>query len=165
MPLFDEDNPQTVSADTTNEIIAAVAMLQGGERVRGRATLESIWLRISHAPNPIDECVLAHYLADVQDEPAEELAWDLRALNAAMRCTDAEARQLHPTLSISALLPSLHLNLAEDYWNFKEFAQSRTHLAKARLLTATLSDDGYGRMIRFGIEGLETRLLRAAVGA
>ena len=149
----------------TAEIVAAIAMLQAGERNRGRAMLESIWSRISQAPNPIDECVLAHYMADVQDEPADELAWDIRALNAALRCADAEAQHIHPSLSISVFLPSLHLNLAEDYWNLNEADQSRAHLAKARLFMSALSDDGYGRMIRFGIEGLEMRLAGVAASS
>ena len=41
----------------------------GGDR-RGRAT-------------PLHRCTLAHYMADTQDDPADELGWDLRALSAA----------------------------------------------------------------------------------
>jgi hypothetical protein len=37
---------------------------------------------IANDPAPIHECALSHYMADAQDDIADELAWDLSALNA-----------------------------------------------------------------------------------
>jgi hypothetical protein len=144
--------------DAMSEILEAIGLLHGVDRALGRSNLEAIWARISHAPKAIDECVLAHYLADVQEHLADELNWDIRALNAAMRSTDSEARACHPTLSISALLPSLHLNLAEDYWKLGDFDSSRSHVDRARDSLCNLADDGYGRMVRSGVQRLGERL-------
>ena len=134
------------------EIMAAIAILQSGDRADGRRQLEAIWSRISDAPEPIHECTLAHYMADAQDDIADELAWDLRALNAALRCTDNDAQRHSQAVSIAAFMPSLHINLAEDYLNLGDVARSREHLASARGFCAELADDGYGRMIQRGIE-------------
>jgi hypothetical protein len=54
-------------------------------------------------------------MADAQDDPTHELAWDLRALEAAQRCSEAEASAYHESLSMAGFMPSLHLNLADVY--------------------------------------------------
>src|SRR6202044_3354999 len=70
------------------EIAAAAGVLRGGARSGGRCALEAVWSRIAADPEPLHECVLAHHLADAQDDPADELAWDIRALDAGLRCAD-----------------------------------------------------------------------------
>jgi hypothetical protein len=140
------------------EIIAAIALLQAGDRAAGRGQLEAIWSRIESDPVAFHECVLSHYLADAQDEVADELAWDLRALNAALRCTDANAQRYQQSLSIASFMPSLHLNLAEDYFKLGDSARSRSHLESARSFTSTLADNSYGQIIHRGIENLAKKL-------
>jgi hypothetical protein len=140
------------------DIMAAIAVLQGGDRADGKAKLEAIWSRIESDPQPIHECTLAHYLADAQNNLADELAWDLRALDAGLRCSDADAQQHSRALSIAAFMPSLHVNLAEDYFKLGDKDRSRQHIASAREAVSHLADDGYGRMIRGGIERLARRL-------
>jgi hypothetical protein len=140
------------------EIMAAIAVLHGGDRSGGRSRLEAVWSRIANDPKPFHECVLSHYMADAQDDSTNELAWDIRALDAALRCTDAEAQQHHQTLSIPAFMPSLHTNLAEDYFKLGDFARSKDHLASARSFTANLANDAYGQMIHRGIERLAKKL-------
>jgi hypothetical protein len=140
------------------DIMAAIGVLLGGDRAGGKAKLEAIWSRIAGNPQPIHECTLAHYMADAQDDIADELAWDLRALDAGLRSTDADARQHSSAPSIAAFMPSLHINLSEDYFKLGDFARSRQHLASARDAAHHLSDDGYGRMLRGSIDRLTEKL-------
>ena len=65
--------------------------------------------------DPVTRCGLADSLADVQDGPAGELEWDVRALRSACIATDAHAAGLGMSQGVAGLLPSLHLNLADVY--------------------------------------------------
>jgi hypothetical protein len=138
------------------EMIAAVAVANGGDRAGGRSRLEALLARLDDDPDRFYECVLSHHLADVQDDLADELAWDLRALDAALRC-DEERHQA----SIAGSMASLHASLATDYYKLGDFARSREHLSAARSFTGHLADDAYGRLVLGGIErlakGLATR--------
>jgi hypothetical protein len=140
------------------EIMAAIAVLHSGDRSGGRSRLEVVWARIADDPEPFHECVLSHYMADAQDDVADELAWDIRALDAALRCTDADAQRHQKTLSIPAFMPSLHANLGEDYLKLGDVARSRDHLVSGRSFVSHLADDAYGKMIRGGIERLARKL-------
>jgi len=140
------------------EITAAVSALRGGDRSGGRRALEAIWSRIADDPQPLHECVLSHHLADAQDDAANELAWDLRALEAALRCADAEAWGQQQNLSMTLFMPSLHVNLAEDYFKLGDIARSQDHLASARSCVSHLPNDAYGQLIHRGIERLARQL-------
>ena len=141
-----------------DEIMAAIAVVRGGDRLSGRSMLEAIWVRIAEESQAIHECVLAHTMADVQDDIAKELAWDIRALDAALRCEDADAQRHSQALSIAAFMPSLHVNLAEDYLKLDDLAQSRIHLESARASVGELGDDAYAKIIVRGIERLAQQL-------
>ena len=141
-----------------DEIMAATAVLHGGDRPGGRSRLEAIWSRIANDPAPIHECALARSMADAQEDVSDELAWDLRALEAALRCTDADARSHSQAFSIAAFMPSLYANLAEDYFKLGDLAQSEINLASARNLAGDLADDAYGQLIQRGIERLGRQL-------
>jgi hypothetical protein len=146
--------PDPIMAD----IFAAHALLQGGDRAGARRDLEAVWARIEADPDPMHECTLAHYMADAQDNPADELAWDHRALDAGLRCTDNDAWRHSQVRSIAAFMPSLHLSLAEDYFKFGDMPHSRHHLALAREFAGKLADDAYGQTIRERIERMPKRL-------
>ena len=53
----------------------AIARSQQGHR-RGARGLSPIWAEIADDGDPLHRCTLAHHLADVQDDPRDELAWD-----------------------------------------------------------------------------------------
>ncbi|MEJ8277912.1 hypothetical protein [Pseudonocardia spirodelae] len=55
-------------------------------------------------------------------------------------------------------LPSLHLNLADVHRRLGEDARARHHLSRAREKAGALPGDGYGAMIRAGIERCGARL-------
>jgi hypothetical protein len=63
---------------------------------------------------------------------------------------------------VAAFYPSLHLNLGEDYRRIGDTEAARRHLAQGLAAAGALPDDGYGRMIRGGLEGLSRRLGEAA---
>lgn len=142
------------------ELMAATAMVRAGDRAGGRDRLEAMLARLIEDPDPVVECVVCHHLADTQDDLTDELNWDLRALDASLRCTEAQA-QRHQ-LSIGLFKPSLYVNLAEDYFKLGDLAQSREHLTTARELTGHLADDAYGQMILRGIERLAGQLAAQA---
>jgi hypothetical protein len=52
----------------------------------------------------------------------------------------------------------LHLNLGEGYRKLGDGARAREHLDRGLAAVDTLPDDGYGRIIRGGLEGLAQRL-------
>ncbi|GGS28609.1 hypothetical protein Snoj_45630 [Streptomyces nojiriensis] len=154
----------------------AVILLHAGDREEARNRLGEIWSEIGEEGDSLHRCTLAHYMADAQDDPADELAWDLRALTAAAEVPDdvpddmagerpgtgpprdgpPARREPHPELRV--FYPSLHLNLAADYVKLQRPEAARVHLARARAATGALSDDGYGNGVRAAIARLERRL-------
>lgn len=146
--------------DIMGRIAVATEKGQNGEREEARQLFADIWKEFSPDADPLHRCTLAHYMADLQDDPHEELAWDLRALEAADQVTEERARQYHSALSVRGFYPSLHLNLAEGYRKVGDLARAREHVARARASAEALEQDGYGQMIRTGIERL-ARLLSA----
>ena len=65
--------------------------------------------------DPFHPLALAHSMADLQEDAHAELAWDLRALEAADLLTDERAAQVGVTSLVAGFYPSLHLNLGECY--------------------------------------------------
>ncbi|OAH15511.1 tetratricopeptide repeat protein [Streptomyces jeddahensis] len=139
--------------------IGQVIMLhRGGDRAEARDRFLGLWSEIGEDGDPLHRCTLAHYMADTQDDPADELAWDLRALSAAEELTDGRLARHHQSLAVRALYPSLHLNLAADYIKLGRSEAARTHLSRARGAVGALGDDSYGDGIRAAIGRLEFRL-------
>ncbi|MGW6981744.1 hypothetical protein ACWGE1_20250 [Streptomyces sp. NPDC054932] len=148
----------------------AVILLHAGDREEARNRLGEIWSEIGEEGDSLHRCTLAHYMADAQDDPADELAWDLRALTAAAHVPDdgpetgtgppreGRAAQREPHPAMRAFYPSLHLSLAADYVKLQRPEAARVHLARARAATGALSDDGYGNGVRAAIARLEQRL-------
>ncbi|MER7462438.1 hypothetical protein [Streptomyces sp. NPDC097981] len=140
----------------------AVILLHAGDREEARNRLGEIWTEIGEDGDSLHRCTLAHYMADAQDDPADELAWDLRALTAAdgpgrgQREGRPARHEPHPAVRV--FYPSLHLNLAADYVKLRRPEAARVHLARARAATGALSDDGYGNGVRAAIARLERRL-------
>lgn len=136
----------------------AIAMSQAGQRSEAREAFAQIWARLSDGADPLHRCVLAHYMADVQDDPHQELTWDLRALDAAQAVTDERAAAAGATLPVDGFYPSLHLNLGEDYRKLGDVGQARRHLDLGKQAAASLGDDPYSAMILRGLDGLAKRL-------
>jgi hypothetical protein len=139
----------------------AVMLHHGGDREEARGRFLGLWAEIGEDGDPLHRCTLAHYMADTQDDPSDELAWDLRALSAAEELSDervAEVVRHEGALAVRALYPSLHLNLAADYVRLDRPDAARTHIRRARGAADALGDDSYGDGIRAAIGRLELRL-------
>ncbi|MFE0581314.1 MULTISPECIES: hypothetical protein [unclassified Streptomyces] len=140
----------------------AVILLHAGDREEARNRLGEIWQEIGEEGDCLHRCTLAHYMADAQDDPADELAWDLRALTAADSLGDGHGdgcpAQREPRPAMRVFYPSLHVSLAADYLKLQRPGAARVHLARARAAAGALSDDGYGDGVRAAIARLEHRL-------
>ena len=137
---------------------AAIGRLHAGERDRARDTLAAIWSEIESDPDPFHTVTLAHFMADTQDDVAEELAWDLRALEAARQVTQERAESHHASLSIKSFFPSLHLNAGDAYLRLGKLAEAREQLAAAQAALGDIGDSPLAEMTRNGIAGLAQRI-------
>ena len=130
----------------------------GGDRAGAHATFTALWAEIGEDGDPLHRVALAHHMADVCDDPAEELAWDLRALAAADSLTDDRAKEYHASLAVRGFYPSLHLNLGEDYRKLGDLDAARAQLALAYEKLDALGEDDYAAGIRLALDGLAERL-------
>ncbi|MFJ4923153.1 hypothetical protein [Streptomyces sp. NPDC088725] len=152
----------------------AVMLLHGGDREEARNRFGEIWTELGETGDAFHRCTLAHYMADTQDDPRDELVWDLRALAAVDgeapqepgKAPREETRPAEPpgvppreaSAAARAFYPSLHLNLAEDYVKLRRPQAARLHLDRARAAADALADAGYGSGVRTAIDRLELRL-------
>ena len=141
------------------EIAQVVELGHAGSAAQARERFTQLWERLGPRGDPLHRCALAHHAADVQEDPAEELRWDLRALAAADELTDERAQEHHHSLAVAGFYPSLHLNLADVHRRLGDAGRARDHLARAEQAVDALADDGYGRMIRQGIARCAARLV------
>jgi tetratricopeptide (TPR) repeat protein len=149
-----------ITDPTLARIGQAVELHHGrGQREAARHLFAQIWEEIGGAQgDPLHACVLAHSMADVQDDVHQELVWDQRALAAADLITEDRVAQAGVPLSVAGLYPSLHLNLAECYRKLGDLDQAREHLHQAQAGIGALDDDGYGQLIKGGLERLAQQL-------
>ncbi|GAA3308454.1 hypothetical protein [Streptomyces cinereospinus] len=164
------ERQEQAAPDAVMTRIGQVVMLHhAGDREEARHRFLRLWTEIGEDGDALHRCTLAHYMADTQDDPSDELAWDLRALGAAEELTDerlaahggapADGDAPGPgALAVRALYPSLHLNLAADYVKLGHADAARTHLRRARTAADALADDPYGEGVRAAIGRLELRL-------
>lgn len=153
-------NAEPTNAEPTNDpvmnrVMGAVAFGHAGDRPRARAALLEVWRDVGDDGDPFHRCVIAHYLADVTEDPLDELAWDERALDAALETSDARAKAHHASLSIAGFFPSLHLNLADVLRRLGRFEEASTHVEHAAARTGVLGDDPYGTTIRDAITDVQ----------
>ena len=159
MPATTPDHGEQTEVDPIMARIGqAIALSQQGQRADARSAYSEIWAEIGADGEPLHRCLLAHHMADVQDDPRNELAWDLRALEAAKSVTDQRAAAAGATGPVAAFYPSLHLNLGEDHRKLGDMAEARRHLELGRRGVGSLGDDPYSSMIKAGLEALAERL-------
>lgn len=136
-----------------------IALREQGEDVAARDLFAQVRAEFGGEDgDPFHLCALAHSMADVQDDVHEELLWDLRALAAADLLTDGRVARGGVTGPVAGFYPSLHLNPAECYRKLGELGRAREHLAWGRASVATLGNDGYGQVIKAGLDRLTDRL-------
>ncbi|MEU9857081.1 hypothetical protein [Streptomyces sp. NPDC047974] len=152
------EQQRTSDEGVLTRIGQARMLLHGGDREEARNRLGALWQQLGPDGDPLHRCTLAHYLADTQDDPDTELAWDLRALSAAEGLEDGRLAAHDSAAALRALYPKLHLDLAADYAKLSRPDAARAHLERARAASDALDDDRYGQGVRAAIDRLDRRL-------
>ena len=144
---------------TMTRIGKGIELSQHGKRGEAQAVFAQVWSDIGgESGDPFHRCALAHSMADVQDDVHQELVWDLRALEAADLVTDERAAQAGVMSPVAGFYPSLHLNLGECYRKLGDLDRAREQLERGRAAAGSLGDDGYGQMVKGGLDRLGERL-------
>ncbi|WP_329490500.1 hypothetical protein OG618_28960 [Kitasatospora sp. NBC_01246] len=138
--------------------LEGVEAAQRGRRAQARESFEQLWHELGERGDVFHRCVLAHYLADLQDDPRAELEWDRRALAAADSLTAERAQTYAAALQVRAFYPALHLNLASDHLKLGEPEPAREQLERAVRSLDALPQDAYSAGIRTAVEELRQRL-------
>ena len=129
-----------------------------GDRQGARGALSRLWGEMGTRADPLERVAFAHSMADFQEELPDELAWDLRALEAAGDVTDELCIARVSVGSARALYPSLHLNLADVYERLGDQRHAEEHLRLGRTAIDELGEDGYLTMISDALDRVERRL-------
>lgn len=146
--------------DVMNRVTAAVQSGQAGDRTTAREKLEAIWAEVEQrGDDAFHRCVIAHFLADLQDDDRDELMWDERALAAVAGVTDERAQAYHESLRVRGVMPSLYLNLADDHRRLGDADRAHEFLSRARTVSDALGDDTYGELVRSGLEKISRALI------
>ncbi|WP_016910454.1 hypothetical protein [Streptomyces xiaopingdaonensis] len=156
-----EEEERTAPAEAgamTARIGQAIMLHRAGDREEARNRLAQLWAETHPEHDLFHRCTIAHYLADTQEDRADELAWDQRAMAAAEALTGAEVHWGEHALAVRSLYPSLHLNLAADHAALGDERSARRELRAARSYLPELSEDGYGDGIRAAVHRLGLRL-------
>jgi hypothetical protein len=143
---------------TLERIRNAFRLYCRGDRTEARSLLTGIWDELGPAGDIFHRCVAAHYLADMSDDPQAELEWDLRALEIANELEGQVAETYPLAASVRAFLPSLHLNLADDYRKMGDFQKARQHAEAGLALSGSLGVDAYGQTIRAGLIRVDAQI-------
>jgi len=138
----------------------AVTEGRTGETAKARTELLGLWETVGVSGDPFHRCTLAHYLADLYADPAQALAWDVRAIDAADALTDQRVQRHQAGLHIAGFYPSLHLNLADNYRRLGSFDAAREQIDAARERASALADDPYGDLIRNAIDEVADAIAR-----
>ncbi len=174
--MVDKLRKATSEDGVLTRIGQAIMLHRAGDREEARNRLTALWHEIGPQGDAFHRCALAHYMADTQDDPRDELDWDLRALEAAegfvterpdnaapgaSSVADGPGPR-HPLVALRAFFPSLHLNIAADYAALDRPADAHAQLRRARASINALADGEYRQGLRDAIERLQLRIDGAA---
>jgi hypothetical protein len=140
-------------------VLAAVGEAQTGDPTSGRHRLLACWAQTT-SDDHAHRCVLAHYLADLQDSLDDEVAWDSIALEEHAQLND-DALTAVGISNVAGLAPSLHLNLGDGYLRQGRVSEAAEQLRQGQAAVSVLEDDGYGRLVRDGLTRLGARITEA----
>lgn len=141
---------------TWESILEAVGQAIEGPSESALAALERCWDSTS-SQDHAQRCVLAHYLADQQPDLATETHWDEQALSEFTHVHDGDLAPIGVP-SAAGFAPSLHLNLGDDYLRTGRFQDAQSQIEQAQQCVALLPGEGYGAMIRSGLQRLQERI-------
>ncbi|QEM13286.1 MULTISPECIES: rRNA adenine methyltransferase [Mucilaginibacter] len=128
-----------------NKLCGQGMLLEGeGKPNEASALFHQAW---DEATNATEKFIAAHYVARHQQSVADKLKWDETALNLALGIEGDEVKPVYP---------SLYLNIAKCHEDLKNLDKALENYQLGLSFTQFLPDDGYGNMIRAGINnGIE----------
>ena len=94
------------------------------------------------AGTDLEKFIAAHYVARHQKNISDKLKWDNTALRHALNVEDE---------GIKEALPSLYLNIGKCYEDLNDLENARSNYQSAFSFATSLPDNGYGNMIKAGI--------------
>ncbi len=141
---------------TWDDVVQAVQAALTGDRDEGRAGLETCWASTTPEDHA-QRCVIAHYLADLQTDLDDEIRWDESALADYANVGDGDLAAIGIP-SAAGMAPSLHLNLGDGYLRRGDLQAARRELDAGAAAAGALGADGYGALVRQGLDGLAARL-------
>ena len=107
---------------------------------KARELFQQAW---EQAKTDLEKSTAAHYLARQQLSLEDKLSWDMIALEFALKIDNEE---------IKANFPSLYLNIGKCHEDLNDPILAREFYQKANSFAEYLPSNGYGTMIRHGIE-------------
>ncbi len=144
-----------VDETVMTQIGQAETLADAGDLTAAQAVYQPLWEQLHAAGDTYHACIVAHFMAHVQAEPAAQLDWHRRALHAAETSGDER---------VAGFYPSLHANLADTYLRLGDVASARQHVERAQATAPALDESGYGRMVQSLIDRLAAQLRSAADG-
>ncbi|CAL1517456.1 rRNA adenine methyltransferase [Chitinophaga sp. MM2321] len=133
-----------MKTDPNNDIVKLCAQgmnLEGeGKNEEALKLFQQAW---NLATNAKEKFIAAHYVARQQKNVSDKLKWDETALNLALEINEDD---------IKGTYPSLYLNIGKCYEDLNDLDKAKKHYQLALSYTGFLSNDGYGEMIKSGIE-------------
>ncbi|GEM_PF-193419 len=138
---FDQNNPVV-------KLCAKGMELDGSAKnMEAFALFKQAW---DIASNDFEKFIAAHYVARHQESVADKLLWDEVALDHALKIDDE---------SIKVVLPSLYLNIGKCHEDMCDISSALNSYNAAQNYATHLANDGYGDMIRAGIDAGRNRVL------
>ena len=129
-----------------NQDNKVVQLCAAGMELEGQGKLAEAINRFEEAWNftstDFEKFIAAHYMARHQKSISDKLNWDKTALRHALNINDD---------SIKETLPSLYLNIGKCYEDLNDFENAKSNYKAAFSFSTYLPDNGYGNMIKAGI--------------
>ncbi|MEO8109604.1 MAG: tetratricopeptide repeat protein [Ginsengibacter sp.] len=94
------------------------------------------------ATTDFEKFAASHYVARHQINILDKLKWDKKALKYALKIDNE---------TVKGTLPSLYLNIGKCYEDLGDFENAKSNYQAAFSFTNFLADNGYGNMIKTGI--------------
>lgn len=142
---------------SATELVLLVNRAQRLEKASAKRELLAAWRALGEDRHA-ERCVLAHYLADTEDDAQAELAWDLLALEAFERCDESALSTYVLGATRASFLPSLELNVAQAYEKLGQWEEARAHAARAEEAARFLADSPLGTLTRGATSRLRASL-------
>lgn len=139
------------------EVLEVTQLILSGQYSLAQTKFEALWQSLPD-DDAFHRCILAHYIADVQADPSDELRWDLQALNTALGASPASFDGRIPDVTYASFLPSLHLNAAASFERVAQLSEAKQQAALAAASAAALGASPLADMTRSAIIRLCAKL-------